>query len=332
MDDPFGSREDAESPTLRQKVADWFFADFRTRFLPHSPIFIIATRWHPDDLIGRVEKLNKEGKGLPWEIINLDGIIETEDEMMRDPLGRSTGDALWPDFYTADILMELKATIPARDWWSLYKGRPRIAEGNVVKRQWFHRYKSVPKNEVDAQGRVTTRRVKKVVVSVDTANKVTRRSNHSVASVWIEDFEKRHYLVDVVRKKVEINELIPMVEDLARKWSANEIIVEDKGNGTTYIQLRRGKAPAPIIPIQPEDDGSKEFRFDACIPMWEAGEVLLPEEAEWLGDYEEEILSFPNEQNDQVDSTSQYLNRARRRLNLGSKKLKGAGAGQKQAA
>lgn len=324
VDDPFGSREDAESEVIRDKVGSWFFADFLTRFLPGSPIFVIATRWHPDDLIGRLERYNKEGKGEPWHIINLDGLIENEEEAARDPLGRDIGGALWPELFTEKFLLEKKATLPARDWFSLYKGKPRVEEGNVVKLQWFRRYDKLPQNKIDSQGNVIERQIKRVTVSVDCANKNTQRANFSVASVWIEGMDGYHYLADVRRKKVEYNELIIFIEDTARDWNATVILVEDKGNGTSYIQQRQGRAPAPIIAITPEAEGNKQFRFDAILPMIEAGEVLFPKQAAWLADFEEEMLAFPDGTNDdQVDSTSQYLGRIRKGKRFGTQKLKG---------
>lgn len=324
VDDPFGSREDAESETIRDKVGTWFFADFCTRFLPNSPLFVVATRWHPDDLIGRLEKMNREGQGMPWDIINLNGLIETELEAAQDPMGRDIGDALWGDFYSPDILLNFKATLPAQDWFSLYKGAPRNAEGNVVKVAWLTRYDEYPRNKLDKNGRVVERQVKRITVSVDTANKANERAAYTVVTVWIEDTRGKHYLVDVVRKKVEFNELIPLIEDTAERWGAHGILVEDKGNGTSYIQQRAGKAPAPIIAITPEAEGNKEFRFDAVTPMFEAGEVLFPQRAVWLADYENELLEFPNcAFKDQVDSTSQYLGWCKKKRAKGTRKLKG---------
>jgi predicted phage terminase large subunit-like protein len=325
VDDAFGSSEDADSPTIRAKTIKWLFADFRTRFLPHSPIFLVATRWHPEDLIGYVEQLNKEKRGIPWQVFNLNGIIENEAEAAVDPLGRDIGEALWADFYSPEVLMDFKATLPTRDWWALYKGQPRDDEGNVVKLSWFKRYTERPQDRVNEHGHLE-RFIKRITVSVDTANTTKARSAYTVCTVWAECVDGCHYLLDVVRKKVEFNELIPLIEDTAARWKAHAILVEDKGNGTAYIQQRAGKAPCPIIPIMPEAEGNKEFRFDAVTTQIEGGTVLLPARAPWLADYEAELLGFPNTAfKDQVDSTSQYLNWAGRRRTLGTKKLHGTG-------
>lgn len=322
IDDPFGSREDAESPLIRNRVGRWLFADFRTRFLPGSAFFIVATRWHIDDLIGRVEQMTKDGRGIPWEIINLNGLIETEAEMAADPLGRDLGEALWGDYYTTEHMLELKATLPAADWWSLIKGVPIIAEGNMVQQKWFQRFTKIPRDIVDDQGRIVEKNVRRITVSVDCANKATQRANYSVATVWIETLAGHHYLVHVARKKLELTGLIRLIEDTATQWKANVILVEDKGHGTAYIQQRAGKAPAPVIAI-PVDAG-KEMRFDRVTPIIESGVVYLPQSAPWLPEYEAELLAFPNgTDDDQVDSTSQYLEWSAKRIMGGTQKLKG---------
>lgn len=326
IDDPFGSREDAQSEVIRNTTGNWLFTDFRTRLLPNSPLFIIATRWHPDDLIGRVEALSRANKDtIPWEIYNLSAIIETEQEMMLDPMGRSIGEALWPDFYDVRELMEIKSTLPASDWLALYKGTPKDLEGTVVKGAWFQRYDRLPldiKGFNDLEGTLPKR--KRVTVSVDCAQKATKRSNFTVATVWVEDYNGRHYLADVLRERMEYPTMVAKVEALAQKWGAGAILVEEAGAGIQYIQNRAGKAPAPVITIA-TDNKSKEYRFDGVTPMFEAGEVWLPKKAPWLTDYETEILAFPNgSADDQVDSTSQYLTWARKRGKYGTKKLKGA--------
>ena len=326
IDDPFGSREDAHSKIIRERVKKWLFADFRLRLLPNSPLMIVATRWHLEDLIGVVEQLTKEGRGIPWEIINLPAIIETEEEMALDPLGRDMGEPLWPDYYTRAELLEIKETGDQTDWWALYKGQPRNAEGNVVKNAWFRHYDRLPVNGLGPGG-IIERGVKRITVSVDCANKATTRSNPSCITVWVEDMRRRHYLADVIVEKMEYVELEQRINEVARRWEANTIIVEDAGNGTTYIEKNRGTAPAPVVAI-PTGNKSKEWRFDAVTPMIQGGEVYVPKKdaADWYDHYMSELLSFPNAPNDdQVDSTSQYLTWARSASSYGTRDLKGSG-------
>lgn len=331
IDDPIGKGEDAQSPTFRRKQKKWLMTDFRQRLLPGSPLMIVATRWQQDDMIGFCEWLNKEGKGIPWEIINLNGIIETEAEMEADVLGRSMNETLWPEMYDYAHAMDVKATIePPSDWFALWKGTPRDAEGVVVKKSWFTRYDRLPKDVVDTTGRVVEKNVKRVVVSVDCAEKATTRSKYTAAGVWIEDVSNRHYLAEVRRKRCEFPEMILLIEDLAKSWidrgyHIDAILVEDAANGTPYLQQRKGLAPAPLITIPKPSVDNKVRRFDGVTTMWEGGEVLLPRSARWLPDYEDELLAFPGgTYSDQVDFTSQYLAWARTRKRVyGTRKLYG---------
>lgn len=324
IDDPFGSKEDAQSKVIRDKTLNWFKTDFRTRLLPLSPLFVVATRWDPEDLIGAVEYMTRLNPALGWKVFNFPAIIETEEEMLMDPMGRSMGEALWPDFYTLEELLEFKNTLPSGDWQALYQGQPRDPEGKVVKVSWFKRYDRLPTDAVfqGPMGTSVDRQIKRITLSVDCAQKTTARANHSVITAWIQDLRGHHYLADVSRKKLEFTDLIAEIDRMIVKWNPSAVLVEDAGAGTQYIQQMSGKTLAPIIRIEVKGK-SKEFRFDAVTPMFEAGEVLLPKWANWLNAYETEILAFPSDKDDQVDSTSQYLSWARKRGNYGTKKLKG---------
>jgi predicted phage terminase large subunit-like protein len=310
VDDPFASREDAESQTIRDKVFDWFSADFTTRLLPNAPMFVVATRWHSDDLCGRIEDMHKQGKGLPWDIINLSAICEDPE---NDAMHRQEGEPLWPDFYTKDHLLNLKATLPPRDWNSLYMGKPVDEAGGIIIGEWLHTYDMLPGHNSR----------KRIALSVDTAIKANERSDYTALGVWIEDFEGRHHLAHMHRARAEFPEMVKLVENMATAWNVDVILIEDKGSGTQYIQTRAGKAPAPVVGLSPNNN-SKEFRLDGVAPMFQAGQVLIPKHAEWLPDYISELLGFPNAKyDDQVDVTSQYLDWARKKVRRGNVKLQG---------
>jgi predicted phage terminase large subunit-like protein len=197
-----------------------------------------------------------------------------------------------------------------------------------MKAEWFRRYTDLPKNEADAQGIVRTV-IKRTTISVDTASKTNERNDYTAITVWVETFDGNHYLADVVRERLEYKPMEELIEATAKKWVADAILVEDKGSGIQYIQNRAGKAPAPVIPIKVSIE-SKQFRFDGVTPMFEAGNVFIPTNGLWVPDYERELLDFPNGSfDDQVDSTSQYLNWIKSRRPGGTKKLQGTGYGSR---
>ena len=322
IDDPFGSREDAESETIRNKTYDWFGADFTSRLLPGSPLFIVATRWHPQDLCGRVEEWNDEGRGLPWTVINLPVVYE--DDSVPDPMGRKVGEFLWPEYYNEAMVNDLRATQSPRDWNSLYMGTPVIGSGNMIDIDWVQRYDNLPRDLVSPENELITKKVRRVTLSADCASKDAERNDYTAITIWVETFDNRHFLAHVFRKRMKFDELVTTINNLARRWNVSAILVEDAGAGTQYIQNQAGIAPAPIIPMG-TGNKTKEFRFDGVTPMYQAGEVFHPKRASWLAAYEKELLEFPMAANDdQVDCTSQYLAWARKRQSGGTRKLKGS--------
>jgi predicted phage terminase large subunit-like protein len=229
-----------------------------------------------------------------------------------------TGEALWPELYDESYLLKLKGTMESSSFNSLYQGTPIDVEGTMVSKEWFGRYDRLPDRKD----------VRKVILSVDAANTAKERSDYSVILVWFQDTNRRHYLADVIRKKVELPQLTTLIENTYKQWTADGILVEAKGNGLSYIQNMRApdaKAPGPIIPIEVQNQ-TKEFRFDKVTTMIQAGEVYLPSRAMWLPDYEKELIAFPHgKHDDQVDATSQYLDWAKNKGKRGTRKLGGTG-------
>lgn len=308
-------------------------------------VVVKNTRWHSDDLCGRIsdreEREQKEEearqkeqqisqlienleeqkgnqKKYRFEIINLPAICED----INDPLGRAIGEALWDELFDLAALENLKADMTSASWNSLYQGTPIDAEGGAISGDWFQRYEKAPSRGDE----VTANEVRRCVVSVDAANTAKERSDFTVITVWYEDFKKNHYLIDVVRKQMEFPEMSAEIARVCRRYNADALLIEAKGNGLAYLQQKKdGGAPAPLIPIE-VGTASKEFRFDEVTPMIEGGQVYLPTRAIWLADFEKELISFPFGKNDdQVDSTSQYLKWARHKGRRGTKKLGGTG-------
>jgi hypothetical protein len=136
VDDPFRSRADAESPTIRQKVFEWFGSTFRTRRQKDASILVIATRWHEADLSGKlIELAEKDPKADQWEVINLPAL--SEEDIEPYDLRTEQGQALWPSEFPLDDLLSTKASLTVYEWLSLYQQRPSAAQGNLVKREQF---------------------------------------------------------------------------------------------------------------------------------------------------------------------------------------------------
>lgn len=125
VDDPVKSREDAESPTFRARAWDWYRDTLYTRLEPGASLIVVATRWHPDDLPGRILK-HAATTGETWRVINLPALADA-----GDPLGRAPGDPLWPERYDVPALERIRATLGPRGWASLYQQQPIATAGGA---------------------------------------------------------------------------------------------------------------------------------------------------------------------------------------------------------
>jgi predicted phage terminase large subunit-like protein len=289
IDDPVKNREEANSETYREKCWDWYTDDLYTRLEPKAKIILIMTRWHEDDLAGRI--LASED-GPNWTVINLPALAEKD-----DPLGREEGEALCPERYDVAALNKIRLVMGA-SFQALYQQRPSAEEGEIFKREWWKTYREVPK-------------LKWVVLSWDTAFKAKQENDYCACGVWGYD-GINHYLLDRWKQKVNYPELKRTAKALAQKWGPRAVLIEDKASGQSLIQELQVETSMPVVAIGVDTD--KVTRAHAVTPTIEAGKVYLPESAPWLQDYIDEMASFPNGVNDDdVDQTTQYLNWSRKR-------------------
>jgi predicted phage terminase large subunit-like protein len=324
VDDPYAKIEEAESAVQREKVNTWFTGDLGSRMLPFGKMFLIMTRFHEEDLTGYLMDMNPR---LPvyarWHQVEAPALcIDPE----TDVLGRKLGDVLW-DYYDLSYFVTKKTEWTFQRFSLVYQQNASATATDNVSGQF--EYYDVPphledaalkkareEGHVDEQGRTKPNRrayFRKVILSVDTASKPTERADYTVIQTWGETNDRQYYLLRQTRLKVDFNSMIEAIEKQAIRDQVDAILVEDKGQGTAYIQNRgstnfqRRLAPAPIVPIDPKGQ-SKEFRFDEVSPMIAAGDVYLPKRAKWLDAFIKEVGQFPDgAHDDQVDSMSQAL-------------------------
>lgn len=133
IDDPVKSREDADSQRSREKAWDWYINDFLTRLKPGAAQIIVQTRWHEDDLGGRILEM----EGDRWRLLKL-----PMEAGLNDPLGRAPGDRLWPEWFTAEMMADAKRDV--RVWNALYQQEPAGEDGDYFKRDWFREAEEKP--------------------------------------------------------------------------------------------------------------------------------------------------------------------------------------------
>jgi predicted phage terminase large subunit-like protein len=339
VDDPYAKIEEAESAVQREKVNTWFTGDLGSRMLPFGKMFLIMTRFHEEDLTGYLMDMNPR---LPayarWHQVEAPALcIDPE----TDVLGRKMGEVLW-DYYDLSYFVTKKTEWTFQRFSLVYQQNPSATSTDNVSGQ-FQYYDTPPhlddaalkkareEGKVDSAGRPKPDKrayFRKIILSVDTASKPTERADYTVIQTWGETHDRRYYLLRQSRLKVDFNSMIEAIERQARRDEVDAILVEDKGQGTAYIQARgktefqRRLAPAPIVPIDPKGQ-SKEFRFDEITPMITEGAVYLPKKALWLDAFIKEVGQFPDgAHDDQVDSMSQALRYFKtNRTRFGTKKI-----------
>ena len=321
IDDPIKSREDADSATQRNKVWNYYVASLLTRLQPLDQppaVICIATRWHPDDLCGRIQQQEDWNE---WDHINFPAILETEStneirnpEYAHLPLAKvsrykryikSTQEKpLWEERFPMADLRKMEKLNP-REFAALYQQQPFIKGGNMIKTEWWKYYDT---NDFE-ESQLTT-----IIIAVDTAFKKTTTSDYSVAVVAGMTQEGDIYIVDIKRSRFEFPDLKRALISLNTKWRGKGlrgIHIEDKASGMSLIQELKNQSGMAIIPYKVSTD--KVTRVAAITDLIEGGRVLLPRNAIWLDDFIEETVSFPNgTHDDQVDALSMALDKLSR--------------------
>ena len=269
IDDPIKNYAEAYSPVYRESIDQWYQTTAFTRLEPNASIIIIMTRWHNDDLVGRL--IDRGG----FEVINLPALAEQDDLLEREE-----GEPLWPDRYDKESLLAIAEAIggqSGRNWLSLYQQRPVREGGNIFKDYWWDSYKEIPGLEMIGQ-------------YWDTAFKRGAKSDYSVC-VTLGRHQKGICVLDIFRDKLEFPELLRQAKAQFNLWNPNILKVEDAASGTSLIQALTRDTSLPIIAISVT--ASKEIRANQITGIVEAGRVALPEEAEWLAIFLDEMTTFP---------------------------------------
>ena len=281
IDDPIKNWQDAQSPVLREKAWGWYKSTLRTRLAPGGAIVLIMTRWHEDDLAGRLILDASE----EWDIVKLPAYSEQTDRY------------LWEARFSRAEYEATKKALGSHLWSAMYQQEPHPEEGGILKRQWWKFYRQAP-SHFDT-----------VLQSWDMTFKDLQTSDYVVGQVWGKE-KGDYYLLDQFRARVDMPGTQRALKALSAKWpKAWQKLVEDTANGPAIIQTLRHEVSG-LTPVHPKE--SKVARAYAVSPFMESGNVYLPDPsiAHWIHDFIEECSAFPNgTHDDQVDSCTQALKR-----------------------
>jgi predicted phage terminase large subunit-like protein len=316
IDDPFKDNVQAMSPTYRQRVWDWYESSFMTRAQPDTVVIVQHTRWHEDDLIGRLLEREPE----QWTVLNLPAIAEDE----GDALGRERGAALWPGKYDEAFLANVQTSIDPYWWAALYQQRPAPPGGGVFHKAWWKFWHPVemgnlPTVRVPIEGEeaIEAECVPLPVTFDDSCHSwdltFDSASSRVAGGVWRRR-GANFYLVDAVDGEWEFPQQVDAVHRLAHRHPSTAKLIEDKANARALASTVRNVVPG-IILVNPQ--GDKMARARAVSPLMRAGNVYLPHPAvaPWVMGYINEMAAFPTGRfDDHIDQTSQALLYLERRM------------------
>jgi hypothetical protein len=252
IDDPVRSREDADSECVRDKIWDWYKSDLLTRLRPGGWVILIQTRWHEDDLAGRIIAEMARG-GEAWDIVSLPAEAEA-----GDLLGRAPGEWLWDDAYGyAGFLRREKATQLPRNWSALYQQRPAPETGDYFKEEWLRTYASEP-----------PRATLNVYGGSDYAV-TSDGGDYTVHVVVGVDPDNRMYLLDLWRGQTSSDVWIEAWCDLVRNGSQRSGR-RSAGRSLPVSDLSWSGAPSSGRPI-PAASSSEAAATRRCAPSRSAG-------------------------------------------------------------
>jgi predicted phage terminase large subunit-like protein len=300
VDDPQNPKK-AFSDVEREATNRCFDMTFRSRHnQPASgSIVIVMQRLHDRDLTGHV--LAQEPGG--WTHLKLPAEAE-HDERWIHPLSRTihvrrAGQLLWPERLPADVLRGLKTALGSWAYSGQYQQNPAPQDGGIVKRAWLRHYRELPAEKGQW------------LQSWDCAFKDTRDSDFVVGQTWFVT-PAAYYLVDQVRERMDFVATVQAIRRMSALYPrATAKLVENKANGPAVLSALRREIDG-LIGFEPKD--SKAARLNAVSPLFEAGNVFIPERP-WTQAFVEELTRFPNAANDdQVDACTQALLWSRERM------------------
>jgi predicted phage terminase large subunit-like protein len=283
IDDPHKGRQEAESEIVRNGVWNWFTIDIYSRLEPGGAVIVNLTRWHEDDLCGR--------------LIAAQGTDEYSDHYLHivKPALDENEQALWPERYPAKRLKQIRATVGPYDWQSLYQGNPTPPEGAMFKREWFaNSTQDFP--PVDMRW----------AWSWDLAVSTKDSADYTVGAKTGIDRSGNFWIGDIVRLKAEWPDVLEAMASVVSMEPYGTLFgLERTAFQLSAIQqLRRDPRFRKCALLELLPDKDKESRARPFQAMAQAGMVKILR-GEWNQNFLAELFVFPLGKNDdQLDAVA----------------------------
>lgn len=297
IDDPVKNAEEANSEVYREKTWDWYTSTAYSRLEPGACLVVIQTRWHEDDLTGRI-LANAAETGERWTVLSMPAIAGENDQ-----LGRRPGEPLWPERYNATDLARIRSTLGSYQFSSLYQQAPVPAEGGLFKRSWF-RYWTREGDHVrlGAAGNVRLDECRRFG-TMDLAFSLKKEADYTVICAWAVTPNHDLILLDIVRERMEGPALVPAAKSMVDRYKLDYIGIE-KILGQSLVVSHAQSAGLTVRQLIPDTD--KVTRSIPAQIRMEAGQIYLPESHVELDAIEKELVTFPRGAHDDIVDNFAY--------------------------
>lgn len=291
LDDPIKDAQEADSPAIRNQCWNWFTKVLMTRRSNEAaPIIITLTRWHEDDIVGRLTDPQNPyfspKFAFGWKIFNLPALAED-----NDPLGRQPGEALWPGKFGVDFL-ESARQLDARGFSALYQQRPTPEDGDFFTKDMIAGYRLDQRPPLDQL---------RIYAASDHAVSVKQMNDRTCLLIVGVDKDNTIWLLDAFWKRVKIDLVVEQMIDMANEWKPLIWFAEGGQISKSILpflrkRMEERKVWFTIVEQHPAAD--KMTRAQPIKGRMSNGKVRFPLFETWLENAKSELLKFPNDKHD----------------------------------
>lgn len=276
IDDPFKDWEEARSPTIRNKVWNWYNSVAESRLEKNAAVIIVMTRWHEDDLVGRLLEVEDD-----WVVVSLPALAE------EDGHYRKKGESLWPNKYTSEHFEKIKKKDIVL-FNCIYQQNPIQETGMVFKKEWITEYVDDPVGQMDI----------KIVVDPAISKKDTA-CNSAIICMAKQFYTEPIYILDVVLSKFDamelVDQIIAMHHRIKAQYNYDPVVYIESVGYQEAIQhylkerMRRDRYYFTVETFTPRKD--KDARIRGLVPYLRQGILQVKS---WMVDLVDEFIKYPN--------------------------------------